>query len=96
MDKALVEGVLMDEEMFSPTTAIYVPDAALGRYSAAPVWSEMNLLPVSRLYDDPESDEDRSSTGDGSPVSKLTDKVGNRRPYCIICPLLLQAAVSTR
>ena len=61
----------MDEEMFSLTTAIYVPDAALGRYSAALVWSEMNLLPVSRLYDDPESDEDRSSPGDGSSVSKL-------------------------
>ena len=29
IDKALVDGVLKNEEMLSPTTAIYVPDAAL-------------------------------------------------------------------
>lgn len=53
VSQSLEEGVIVNEDMFSPTTAIYVPDAVLGRYSAAPVWSGMNLKYVSELYKDP-------------------------------------------
>jgi len=53
VSQSLEEGVIVNEDMFSPTTAIYVPDVVLGRYSAAPVWSGMNLKCVSELYKDP-------------------------------------------
>lgn len=63
VSQSLGYGVMVNEDMFSPTTVIYVPDAVLGRYSVAPVWSGMNVKRVSELYDEPEIYVEESSSG---------------------------------